>query len=234
MTITRAACALALVLCAAPGWAQYRCGNSFQDRPCDAGVPEQRIGSGSRAPAPATSAPAAAAPQNSPFAAVCARQGERAQQMAWKREGGATLDKQIAELHNDGQRSENEALLHSVYARRGSAPQIRSAIETECLAERQKQAEAAQMLRALQQQAGQQAPAPVRAPVSADADATQAQHAAARAAAAASSAKARCDSLRASKDLTESELRRGGSGRTMEVLQEERRRIEREMLGARC
>jgi hypothetical protein len=234
MTYRHAAFGLFLALCAVPSWAMYRCGNVFQDRPCDAGVPEQRLGPGGQVPAapkPAAASPGAAG--STRFAAACARVGERAQAMTWRREAGATLEKQIAELPNDGNRAENTALLQSVYARRGSAPEIRSAIEAECVVERQKQAEAAELLKALQQQAGQTAPASraAEAPTASEADnAPKAQPVANRP----PSNKGLCDSLRSQKDSAEAALRRGGSAATMESHQNQRRSIEQSMSQARC
>jgi hypothetical protein len=93
-----------LVLCGAPALAMYRCGNVFQDKPCESGA-EIRLSPSGR---PTTAPPAARAPASAPaaapaattpssFTAACARVGEQAQRIVWKREGGATQEQQLAE-----------------------------------------------------------------------------------------------------------------------------------------
>ena len=123
-------CAAALMGSALQAHAQrmYRCGNAYQDRPCEGAQPpgkELRDFSGSAAPA------------NRPVAdPQCARLGEEAVKIVWARESGATREQQIAA------NAQNQPLIDSVYYKRGSAPEIRTAIEAECMAEKQRQAAA--------------------------------------------------------------------------------------------
>src|SRR4051812_14984673 len=161
-SILLAACALL----AAPAHAMlFRCGSTFQDRPCDGEAPVAPAAaaapSAQSAPAaPAVSGPATAATARTgvAFAAACARTGEFAQQVQWKREGGVTLERQVAELPA-ARRSELAEVVQSVYARRGTAPEIRAAVEAECVQRKEQAAIAAEQLRLLQQQAGSAAPA---------------------------------------------------------------------------
>jgi len=211
---------LAACLAGPAAAAMYRCGNVFQDRPCDAGVPEQRIVPGMRPGTTATAPSAAASPASrSPFAVACGRVGEQAQGIVWKREGGATLEKQLAEAGGNG---ELAATIHSVYSRRGTAPEIRAAIEAECIAERQKAAEAAEALKALQKQAGQ-VPRAADAADAAPPAAPAAAPAPAQATPVAARPDPRCASWRDQHANVESQLRRGGSAGTMESLQNQRR-----------
>ena len=71
-----------------------------------------------------------------------------------EREGGATREKQLTDLPKVGTQADMLKTLDSVYNKRGSAPEVRAAIESECVAEKQKQADAATMLRSLTEQAG--------------------------------------------------------------------------------
>src|SRR4051812_17454103 len=68
-----------LIACA-PGYAQtmYRCGNKYQDRPCDAGQKSKAVGSASFGAAEASSGDA-----------QCAQRGKDALKIVWSREGGA-------------------------------------------------------------------------------------------------------------------------------------------------
>src|SRR3954469_2925915 len=165
-SILLAACALL----AAPAHAMlFRCGSTFQDRPCDGEAP---VAPAAAAPAtqsapaaPAVTVPATAATARTgvAFAAACARTGEFAQQVQWKREGGATLERQVADLPA-ARRTELAEVVQSVYARRGTAPEIRAAVEAECVQRKEHAAIAAEQLRLLQQQAGSAAPAAPSAP----------------------------------------------------------------------
>lgn len=208
----------AALLLAGNAHALYRCGNVFQDRPCDGAAPTAPALS---APAQASPSPGAGATRSSPFAALCTRSGEYAQQVQWKREGGATLEQQLAAVP-PGQRAELGPVVQSVYARRGSAPEIRAAIEAECV-QRHEMGLAAVPARVPQEPSG--APAAPRGEAAAQ---QQAADIAAR------RKKATCDSLQDDRANVESRLRVGGSAQTMEYLQQQRRDVERRMSSAGC
>jgi hypothetical protein len=208
---------LALAACNIHAQTMYRCGKTFQDRPCDANVTEQRIVPGGARGAP--SGPSAAV-ASSQFAAACMRRGEHAQRIAWQREGGATMERQINDAHGN---TEVIDTIQAVYARRGSAPEIRSQIENECVVEKQRQADAAAALTALQKQAGPQAPAPAEA-----APAAQVKPVAN------TGPNPACAGYQSQKDDIDSRLRAGGSLGTMESLQRQRREIEQRLSDAKC
>lgn len=221
MTPTLRACAILLcTLAALPAAAQYRCGNVFQDRPCDPGVTEQRL----NVPAP-RAAPAADAGAASPFAIACRRVGEKAQGISWKREGGATLERQLQEAAGNAEMVET---IHAVYGRRGSTPEIRAAVEAECVARREREAQAAELARTVQVQSVGQVPPAARASAPPPATAPAAK------APATTQGDPRCPGLKARRASTESALRAGGSGATMERLQQQRREVEQQMSEAKC
>lgn len=143
---------LALMVLATPAQALFRCGNSYQDKPCNTAAAENSVNPAIRnATVPAT--PAAVKPAASPFAAACARMGNEAQRVVWNREGGATREKQVAELPRGHAYDDMVQTIDAVYTKRGTAPEIRGQIEAECLVQKQKQADAAAALKALAEQA---------------------------------------------------------------------------------
>ena len=237
MTVTSfvrtAAVLLLSLLAAGAAHAVYRCGNVYQDRPCDDKGPQTHLTPGVKAaPAPATGGTPAQPAGASPFAPACARVGDEAQKIAWKREGGATQEKLMAELANQGSRSETAAIIESVYRKRGSAPEIRAAVEAECIAQKQQAADTAAALAALRAQQGQQggaAPAPVAPDAAGTAPAAGAQKTAQPTGPGAS-----CTSLRAQLDSVNADLRRGGNANTMDQLHHRRRSYEQSIRDGRC
>jgi hypothetical protein len=141
--------ALAAALPMAASAALYRCGTAYQDRPCEGGVPQETLRpSGARTPpglTTRTAAEDAALPKPAPAMPGertvearrhCAAQGEQAERMAWKRQGGASRDQQIAEIGNERgtiHGRERERLVMTVYGTSGSAHEIRTRVEAECL-----------------------------------------------------------------------------------------------------
>jgi len=109
----------------------YRCGSSFQDHPCAGG--QAGVAIGMAAARPAARGASAAAPS-----ARCIQQGIAAQKISWSREAGKTEQEQAAAAA----RGQGD-LIAEVYARRGSAVEIRAAIEAECAAREARAAELA-------------------------------------------------------------------------------------------
>jgi hypothetical protein len=118
----------------APAQAQtmYRCGKTYQDRPCDNGQQGKVIGN-SEAPR---------ATGKSVLDASCARRGDDAQKIVWSREAGALQDQLQSMARSGAQRK----LIADVYAIRGTSSAVRAAIETDCVQEKEKSALAAAML----------------------------------------------------------------------------------------
>src|ERR1019366_1730465 len=101
----------------------YRCGNAYQDHPCEGA----QTGKQSR--------PSSSAQPSSTIAIDddCAQRGLAAQKIMWAREAGRTEELQLAAATSANQRK----LVGSVYRKRGSATEVRAAIESECAAEKQ-------------------------------------------------------------------------------------------------
>jgi hypothetical protein len=132
---------LSLSFCA-HGQTMYRCGNAYQDHPCESSTNQKVLGS----PSAARTAPAGA---QSPDAGAgvsqtdthCQQRGIQAEKIMWAREGGATLAQQIA----DSSHPVNAALASDVYQRRGSAADVRRAVEADCGTEAARAMEAARL-----------------------------------------------------------------------------------------
>lgn len=114
--------------------AMYRCGATYQDRPCN-GTDSKPVGSHVRQAAGQSTGAASIDP-------VCAARGTVAQKMMWEKESGRTLDEQLAQPGVDA------GLARSVYGRRGSSLEVRRAIEADCLKDVAQANEAAALLRA--------------------------------------------------------------------------------------
>lgn len=119
----------------------FRCGSSYQDRPCDAGQPAKVINSSgvARDQKPTTLPPAsplvatgaAVAPVGAAKVdAECAALGNRAKQVVWAKESGKTAEVQLAAATTEGDRR----LIADVFNRRGSSLEVRQAVETDCMA----------------------------------------------------------------------------------------------------
>lgn len=119
------------------GGTMFRCGSSYQDRPCDAGQPAKVINSSgvSRDQAPPVSPSAPAAPTVVPTItavkvdAECAALGNRAKQVVWAKESGRTAEVQLAAATSD----EHRRLIADVFNRRGSSLEVRQAVESDCM-----------------------------------------------------------------------------------------------------
>jgi hypothetical protein len=141
---------LAAALPMAASAALYRCGSAYQDRPCEGGVPQETLrpsGARNNAPSAAPSSGTGASPLRPPTPALpgertvesrrhCTAQGEQAERIVWKRQGGASREMQVAELGDqrgsiEGQQTER--LITRVYASSGSASEIRAQVEARCL-----------------------------------------------------------------------------------------------------
>jgi len=138
--LTTIACAaLVSVSSIAPaGQTQYRCGDKYQDAPCDSGEQSTRVGKSARA----TPVPVQSQAQMQAVSANCTARGKESLKISSARESGATVEKQLAEVDSRKssvqQAAQERRLISSVYAKRGSATAIRADIEAECMAEKEK------------------------------------------------------------------------------------------------
>jgi hypothetical protein len=205
----------------------YRCGNNYQDSPCEPGRETKRLGSATRAVGVATTPSAATAVAAGADAgyAQCASWGEASTKVVWAREAGMTIDRQLSEANSDLQRR----VIASVYQKRGSAPVIRAQIEAECRQEQDKR----KQLQALAEAAAQVKaglpgdPTPAQAPVVAQTQGSGSEGGARLSAAGEAAAhKATCDRLSQSMQSIREDQRAGGSAATMERLNQQRRNME--------
>lgn len=116
---------VSLILGAAPisthAQSLYRCGNTYQDKPCEKG--DQKVVGVNRA---------VATNEKSVLDISCTRLGEQAKKIIWMREGGALKEKLLSEASGEEQRK----LIVDVYSVRGNSADVRSAIENECMAQK--------------------------------------------------------------------------------------------------
>ncbi len=223
-------CSLAL-LASGHSFALYRCGNVFQDRPCDGGDAQAAPAASAR-PAATTKPPAdnAANPPAgtvSPFAMACSRVGKSSLDIIWKREAGALREAQYANAEGN---PDHKNLVDAVYEQRGTAPHIRAAIEADCIGEKQRAADANAALAAVQRSQGTAA-APARA---APAAGTAPLAVAAAPAGKANDSAAQCANLSSQLTAVQERARKGGGVAAMEQINSERRAIDSKISAAKC
>jgi hypothetical protein len=218
-------CAAAALAMAIPALAQtlYRCGSVYQDRPCD-GAQQGKVVSNYGGAAPASSGVTDG---------ECQERGQKSLKIVWAREAGASADRQLADARTEADRK----LIGSVYRKRGSAPEVRAAIEAECVTEKQEAAQAAALLNAANALKGNQAPPPPALQSSKQAEPQPDQAAAAerkRQEREADARKSRCENIKARQQNILSEQRAGGSVGHMESLNRRRQDIDDEARKAGC
>jgi hypothetical protein len=210
----------------------YRCGSTFQDRPCNAEQAGQAAGNATTAAA----APAAASD------AECRQRGADAQKIAWARETGRTREQQLEKIDGGSASATRKAyertLVAQVYEQHGSSAAVRAAIEADCVAEKRKAAEVAAAAKALGLQAPPAQPvAPSAAPAATNGGVPSAAHPGIVQSASAREARRRqdlCESLNLQLDDVRNRERSGGSAATMESLGQQRRNIEDKLAANWC
>jgi hypothetical protein len=223
---------LAIASMAAPmsamGQKMYRCGNGYQDTPCQNGEPMTTISKGS-APRPA---------QTQSVDAECTDRGEAALKVVWAREAGATSERQIAEIDGKGFSSARAAqqrqLIASVYQKRGSAPSIRSQIEAECLAEKEKLRQI-QALGTAAAKLNDELPPSARPTnsVASDQNPSETRHLSAQSNTDAEHTRS-CARLKSSLESARKEQRAGGDAATMDTLREKTRQLDASLRSEGC
>jgi hypothetical protein len=207
----------------------FKCGKTYQDRPCEGGESTKlNVGSsGSSRPAAAGAAHPA-----------CAQRGERAIKIVWGREGGLTLDQALNQASG-----RDKELVSAVYRVRGSTQEVRTRIEAECMAELEQKARFQALVEATRPPGAAFVPAAAFPAPGADVKPSEnsgnadAADKAAKASAAASEAAAkknRCNSLSAEMESIRAAQRAGGSASTMDSLNRNARNAEKKMGDAGC
>ncbi|MBI1890526.1 MAG: hypothetical protein HYS18_07770 [Burkholderiales bacterium] len=197
----------------------FKCGNSYQDRPCD--------GKDSGKELKVRNTIAAEGGANPVNDAQCATRGARAQKMVWAREGGATQEKMLGEARSADERE----LVMEVYARRGTSHEVRAAIEATCVAEKERMAKAAALLESagLKKQEMPQASANTQ-----QRDAGASNNTMAQSSSAEDKKKRTCDNLRKQRSDTVSSQRSGGSGSRQDAWNQQIRELDNKLRENQC
>ncbi len=222
---TTAALALVSLALSAPAPAQtmYRCGKQYQDRPCDAGQQGRAVGSATSGQpgVPATSD------------AECAQRGSDAVKFVWAREAGATAERQTTDIDAKpvpaDVKAYEKSIVAEVYRRRGTAPEIRAAIQADCVAEKEKRLFYGQGA----------APAPAAAPATSgpgedDLRIAEERRRQAHAERAEERRKRTCAGLNESLEANRADARAGGSASRMDSLRARERSLQSRMRENGC
>lgn len=210
----------------AAGQNMYRCGNKYQDSPCDAGQKGRTVGTTGVAGASSAAASSGAA------AAECAQQAKDSMRVVWGREGGATQERLLADAKTERER----ALIRDVWRRPGPASIVSKAVEADCLVQKEKEERAAllmeEALRA-RREAGGTAPAAAAAPVR---DSPPRQESVRRETEIHNAEMKRRNCSRMGQELkaVEDRQRVGGNVAAMERFAEERRQVQARMRSEGC
>jgi len=196
----------------------FRCGSNYQDRPCDSATPSKEVrgvGQGSAA----TTSPGQVSD------ASCAKRGADAQQIMWAREAGKTAEAQTAQATSEDQRR----LIADVFNRRGSAVEVRNAVQANCMEEKAQAAQAAALLAAAMKAQGA-----VSAALPGASDSTPAAAGSQTAQQGSSDNKNQCNNLNSQLESIRNRQRTGGNTKAMESLSQQRLSIEKAARDAGC
>jgi hypothetical protein len=221
MVIKTYAVLIALGVCMAmPATAQkmFRCGNTYQDRPCE-GEQEGKVVKGMSAPDAPSSAQSRVTPD-------CSQRGIAAQKIKWARETGQTQEQQEAAASSETQRN----LIADVYSRQGTSVQIRAAVEADCMTERERAARAAELPKAAALLPNGQTAESARS----DADRSAMDAGQSVPSGSARSTQQTCQTLTERLETARSNQRRGGNGRNMDELNQQARSIGSKMRDLGC
>ena len=223
---------IALTFCA-PASAQkvYRCGSTYQETPCPAGQESKKLNTA--APTQASDKPGADA--------ACIQRGADSLKIVWAREAGQIAEKQLADVEGKNlsaqKKAEDKKLIADVYQHRGSATEIRAAIEAECMAEKVRLAQAAALAAAAAGLTGQTQSKEAAAKPGPGEDEIKAADARRRDEDAAQEAlrkKNRCATLSEQSENILREQRKGVSAEVMTRLTQQRDKVQATMREAGC
>lgn len=205
----------------------YRCGNSYQAYPCETGQGKAigSVGSAQSAYTPVSNA-------------ECAQRGAESLKIVWAREAGLIREKALAEVDgkrlSSAQKADARKLIADVYNRRGSAPEVRAAIEADCVVEKEKEAQAAMYRSA--NPADQKQSVPYGSPQGSSDANTRATDSNRKDVANNSAAvkRMRCERLGSQLEEVQRSQRAGAEVQEMEKLNQERRDIQRSLFDTGC
>jgi hypothetical protein len=203
----------------------YRCGKTYQDRPCAAGQAGKAMGSA------ASSAPVPRASGTVP--PECVQMGKDSLKIVWAREGGASLERLLEEAVSEAQKR----LIRDAYRRGGAASHVQAAVEADCVVARAKaeEDEAIALAAALKAKREGRFPSAEPAPAAGYGDPAAAARAGAEQAAYKAEEKKRlCARLDSDMDSLVAAERRGGSAQAMDSLSAQRRALRDRVSRAGC
>lgn len=150
----------------------------------------------------------------------------------WARQAGATAERQLAETRMSDERK----LILDVYQKHGTANEVRAAIEADCMAEKERLAQAAALAAAAARLSGQSQPAQAvpRGPSDEEMNAAQSRRKEEEATLQANKKKAQCKQYDAQIEKILDRQRAGLSAQGMENLNQQRRDIEKEKHDSGC
>lgn len=208
----------------------FRCGNAYQDHPCEGNQiaqPVKGVGQTKR------SASSSANPERTH--PECAQRGEDALKIVWAREAGVTEETASASETNP----KRQQLITGVYRVRGSSPEVRARIEAECKTEMEERARVlalqGAMVKAGVAPAVQTAPGAPGAMPSADRNASEEKDAeSTHQRREANTKKEKCDRLSSSLQANRNQQRQGGGAAEMDKLNRQRWDLERDFRQVGC
>lgn len=206
---------ISLALCSAVSAQQmYRCGSTYQDRPCTGKDSKVIAGISSTATQQSAS-------KSDP---ACTRLGADAQKIKWAREGGRTEELALAAARNASEKQ----LVADVYARSGTSGEVRAGVEADCMAEKEKDTAAVRW----------QSKDKRGTPVASASNEAASNHDASTPASAKnnadSSKKAACEQIKSAMDSVRKNQRGGGDSATMEDLRQQLRDTDKAARDAGC
>ncbi len=206
----------------------FRCGNTYQDHPCEGSQTSKPVpGAGTGKPRAAAAAGNSAGGKLHP---VCAKRGVDSQKVVWSREAGARLDKML-EGETDASR---KRLIGDVYRERGTAPEVRSRIESECQTEMEENERSLKLRDAMVRAgalpdarpaagSGETQPQAAKEPDRRELDLQQKER-----------KKERCDRIAEKIKQVRDDQRQGGSTNQMETLNSKMRELDAEARTVKC
>lgn len=226
--------AIACVLVAVDTHAQtmYRCGSSYQDKPCT-GQAGAVIGSAKKVDANELNSAVRVDP-------ACKRRSEEAKKIIWMRDAGAQQSDLLAKSSD----VENRRLIADVYAMRGNINDIRASIEKNCMEEKDRNKQLAladatemdmQTLRQLQQKQAQKVAqiSQINDKVVRDGKEVNSEQISPDAMLVAAKKRLPCPNLKNQLEIVKANLRSGADAQTMQMLNQQKRELDKE-IAATC
>ena len=197
---------------------KYRCGNSFQDKPCADGKGSVIGKSNVNQSASNNSDKKDTLELDS----ACAKKGNDALKIIWKRDGGALQEDLLAKEHSAAQRS----LIADVYANRGNAIHVRQKIEQECMVEKELPMSRQKMMKQLEEaQDASNAKEQKKPEANSNASENNLNE---------NIKQNQCTRFQTQLKIVKSELKAGGSGSEMDAMNTQLRKLEKEAREQKC